>query len=317
MRAVEINSETFQKCFPDHSVVFESVAFNELNTHKCTQIMYLAVMDEDKYRFGLISGLCESGMLRAPFSAPFTLFSRVKKNNRVGDYHEAVQALVNYCRTRNEVREVLFTLPPSFYGETSVSSLANAFYVNGFALEKLDLNFHFDLGLFGEKYIEEIDIKARQKLRASLKAGLTFEKIGSGQDVQEAYAIIKNNRASKGYPLHMSYEDVVKTTGVINADFFIARDCSRKGVASAMVFHVAAGIAQVIYWGNIEGSDDLKPMNYLSYKVFEYYKNMGMRAVDIGPSTDNSIPNLGLCDFKQGIGCLTSAKYSFSLKIDH
>lgn len=315
MRAVEIASDTYQKCFPDHLVVFESLAFNELNAHKCKQVLYLAVMDEDKYRFGVIAGLRDDGKLKAPFSAPFTLFSRVKKNNKVGDYHEAVQAIVNYCRSRDDFREICFTLPPCLYAETCVSNLANAFYVNRFTLEKLDLNFHFDLSSFSDKYIEEIDIKARQKLRASFKAGLTFEKIGPGVDAHEAYAIIKNNRVSKGYPLHMSYEDVVKTMGVIDVDFFIVRDSTQKGVASAMVFHVATGIVQVIYWGNIDGSDELKPMNFLSYKVFEYYKEKKMQVVDIGPSTDNSIPNFGLCDFKQGIGCVTSAKYSFSLKL--
>jgi len=36
-----------------------------------------------------------------------------------------------------------------------------------------------------------------------------------------------------------------------------------------------------------------------------------MRYIDIGPSTENSIPNYGLCEFKESIGCDISPKYTF------
>lgn len=316
MKALEVSGAEYSKIFTEYSSVFESVTFNELNAHKCKRILYLVITDDGgKSRFGLIAGLRQDGVVRVPFSAPFSLFTRIRKNNKVDDYHAAVQALVSYGQSRNGIKEICFTLPPTFYDETCIADLANAFFTNKFLLEKFDLNFHFELGSFTEKYLEEIDIKARQKLRSSFKAGLTFEKVETGLDVQEAYDIIRNNRTSKGYPLNMSYEDVVKTIHIIEADFFIVRDSAHQGVASAMVFHVTKDIVQVIYWGNVEGSDDLKPMNFLSYKVFEHYKKRGMRMVDIGPSTDNSIPNFGLCDFKQGVGCVTRAKYSFSLKL--
>ena len=68
---------------------------------------------------------------------------------------------------------------------------------------------------------------------------------------------------------------------------------------------------QVIYWGNYPDTDQFKSMNFLAFKVFEYYKNSGIEIIDIGPSTEFSIPNRGLCDFKQGIGCSVTTKLSF------
>lgn len=35
-----------------------------------------------------------------------------------------------------------------------------------------------------------------------------------------------------------------------------------------------------------------------------------LKYLDIGPSTENSIPNYGLCDFKESIGCRRSLKYT-------
>ena len=57
-------------------------------------------------------------------------------------------------------------------------------------------------------------------------------------------------------------------------------------------------------------------MNFLAYHVFNFYKKNGIKVIDIGPSTENSIPNHGLCEFKESIGCDISPKHSFCLKIE-
>ena len=56
-------------------------------------------------------------------------------------------------------------------------------------------------------------------------------------------------------------------------------------------------------------------MNFLSFHVFQYYKNQGIEIVDIGPSTENSIPNYGLCEFKESIGCDILIKTEFYKKL--
>jgi lipid II:glycine glycyltransferase (peptidoglycan interpeptide bridge formation enzyme) len=69
---------------------------------------------------------------------------------------------------------------------------------------------------------------------------------------------------------------------------------------------------QVIYWGDIPEFSKYKTMNFLSFNIFEHYKKSGLKIVDIGPSTENSIPNYGLCEFKESIGCSIAAKVTFS-----
>jgi hypothetical protein len=85
-------------------------------------------------------------------------------------------------------------------------------------------------------------------------------------------------------------------------------------VAAAQVFHVAEGVAQVIYWGDLKEYSQLRTMNLLSYRIFEYYyKAKEIKLLDIGPSTENGVPNVGLCDFKESIGCSTSPKFCFKI----
>jgi hypothetical protein len=306
---MNVESLTFQdysSVQPETLVIYERPDFNLLNAAKSEQVQYLVLCDEGRRRFGLVAGV-QDGMLKVPFSAPFSFISSFRKNNKVDSYQAAVAALLAYARADSSIRQIRFTLPPALYGENDVSHLANALFANGFHVEQVDLNYHYNLDQFDDNYAQSIDIKARQKLRASLNAGLSFEEVTDDAGVAEAYAVIKDNRSAKGYPLRLSLEDVRRTVGIIPADFFIVRD-PLKPVAAAMVYHVAAGVVQVIYWGNVAGSDHLKPMNFLSFKVFEYYHACGCRIVDIGPATESSQPNVGLCDFKQGIGCVTTLK---------
>ena len=110
----------------------------------------------------------------------------------------------------------------------------------------------------------------------------------------------------------MTYEDVIGTTHVIPADFFILQH-GYDDMAAAQVFHVTDKIYQVIYWGDLRGFSSLRPMNLLAYRIFEHYHKQGIEILDIGPSTEDSIPNYGLCCFKESIGCRSSLKLSFEI----
>ena len=84
-------------------------------------------------------------------------------------------------------------------------------------------------------------------------------------------------------------------------------------VAAAQVFHVAKGVAQVVYWGDLRAYSHLRTMNSLAYMLFAYYHATGLKVLDIGPSTEGGVPNHGLCEFKEGIGCSVTPKFSFML----
>jgi hypothetical protein len=200
------------------------------------------------------------------------------------------------------------TLPPTVYDESHIAKLYNSFYNAGFRISGCDLNFQYDLASFGDDYEMTIDPKARQKLRAAMREGMSFQKTS---DVQLAYDVIRANREAKNYPLWMSYENVLDTIKIIRTDFFLVCTPANQAIASAMVYEVAPGKVQIIYWGNFPGTDELRPMNFMAFHIFDHYKRAGKSFIDIGPSTEYSVPNFGLCDFKQAIGCDTSSKITF------
>lgn len=53
-------------------------------------------------------------------------------------------------------------------------------------------------------------------------------------------------------------------------------------------------------------------MYFLAHRLFEFYRENKFVYLDLGPSTDEGQPNIGLCTFKEGLGCDVSSKYTFN-----
>lgn len=311
LKIQRITAKEYAQFFPNPPHVFNSVAFNELNKDKCIELHYL-VFKDSKLRFGIILGEKED-CLRSPFSAPFGGLSS-NKNERIEYYEQVVSLLGEYAKHLG--KDVFVSLPPSLYFPTDNAKQISAFFRTGADLRYMDLNYQFEVKRF-KNYESFIDSKSKNKLHNALKSNFQFVQLDSmnKEDVARAYSVIKRNREERGFPLRMSLEAVLHTIEIIPADFFV---CTLDNIdmAAAQVFHVSEDTCQVIYWGDIPEYAKLRVMNFFTYKVFEYYYNKGIKNLDIGPSTEEGIPNYGLCEFKENIGCTVSSKYTFVLKTE-
>jgi hypothetical protein len=310
MELFETDAEGYRQIFPLTYHLYNSVDFNLLNAERCEKMLFLVFRDS-RNRVGLIAGI-KDNELYSPFSAPFGGFSFVKENTTILQMEGCVEALVKYV-LENGYSAIHYTMPPLFYNKLFNNKLLNVFYRKHFSISSIDLNYEFDLHKSGDEYETRLWYNAKKNLRISLKQGFECVKCQTDPEILEAYTVIRENRERKELPLKMTFEQVRKTAEIINADFFLLRK-EKDNVAAAQVFHVAPGIVQVIYWGDIPHFANAKPMNYLAFYIFNYYKEQGLRYIDIGPSTQQSVPNYGLCEFKESIGCGVSAKYSFTYR---
>lgn len=288
--------------------VYNCADFNELNTYKEQQVFYFLFKDS-KYRLGLIAARRED-LLLSPFSAPFGGFSYIHSDVKINVIEESINLLEAWCFS-NGIRKINFTLPPPIYQESFLAKLTNIFYRKSYYVTNCEVNFHFDLSKITDEYMNGIWHNARKNLKIALSNELYFIACDTSESKKVAYEIIQQNRTLRGKPLRMTWEQVEKTTQVINTDFFLVKDKNHIPVAAAIVFSVTSQIVQVIYWGDLPAYQSLKTMNYLSFKVFEFYKKQGKKFVDIGYSTENSVPNYGLCEFKESLGCDLQPKQSY------
>lgn len=300
MKIFEVSAADYSRAFPHPAVVYNSVAFTELNAAKVNRVRRIIIAgDNDAPVLGLTIGESDGdGAMRAPFSAPFACFD----SNRE---HGSSVMLEAAGLLRSEYIGLRLTLPPEFYAGTKqfLSLMAS-----GASLEYLDWNYHLDLS---RPIIDGFSSAARNKLRQAERSGLRLEKC----TIERAYEIIRINRSNRGYYLAMTLDQVIATAdkgGPVRGDFFVLTD-GNTDAAAAIVFHVAAGIAQVIYWGDIPYEGCRQPMNLLAARLAEHYAGRGLRILDIGPSGSDGIPSPGLSDFKDSIGCIVTAKPTLRL----
>jgi len=309
MEVVEVNSSEYENIFQKPFHVFNSAGFNTLNKDKAEGVAYLVFKEEDKAKLGLVGGI-RNQCFYSPFSAPFAGWTY---NDEPGmETIEKAYDCFDRWLSGKGIKTSRLVFPPLFYNESIISEFCNVSTRNGYGVTITDLNFQFELARFDEKYLQEVArYNARKNYNLGAKNGLRIEKVTQEDAIKVAYGIIETNRKQRGFPLKMSLENVMATSKIIPADFFIVSDTNNATIASAIVFRVTEKIAQVIYWGHNVDYSGLKPINYLSYKLFEFYKNEGFTYLDIGPSTDLGVPNYGLIEFKQSIGCSISPKFTF------
>lgn len=310
MDVLEVSSNEYAARVTEPFTLFDTVEFAALNAHKVETVKYL-IFNDGKDRFAMIGGIRESGLC-FPFSASFCCLTKIDSNDKIEHYYEAVNALKEYAR-KQKLKKIEILLPPAYYDVSSITKFYNALICNGFVQQSADVNFEYYLYKFGAEYPKIIPYNSRKSLNIAIRNQLSFEKTN---DYAAVYSVIKNNRESKNYSLKMSLDDVLKTADVIPTDLFLVKDVSGNNIASALVHHIREGIVRVVYWGNIAGSDKLCSMNFISYNVFKYYHDHGKIIVDIGPSTIDGVPNYGLCNFKEGIGCDCSIKPNLILFLD-
>ena len=314
MEIQEVNRKIYDESIKRFNEIFyNSSDFVELNKDKVDSIKYLIAYNDNSPRFAFPFGI-KDNIAKAPFSAPFSLPIVLKKDTSIKHYEEVLIYLEKYLKNIN-IRKIKFILPPIFYNNKELTGWINAFYNLNYKVINVDVNHALNLKkAYTDKYIENIEYDARRNLKIALKKDLNLIPCLDEQNTKEAYNIISDNRASKGYPLRMTYKQVSETIKIVQHNIFIVNS-EGKNIAAALIYRVTPKIVQVIYWGDRPGFNNLKSINYLSYQLIQHYGRESFDYVDIGPSTEESVPNFGLCDFKESIGCERGLKFTFEKEL--
>lgn len=306
MEILEVTSEAFDTTFPNPNHIFNSGAFSKLNESRFEKVFYL-IFKDTKTRLGIILGLKDQ-ILLSPFSATYGGFEFVSEDVKLYQIDAALHSMFDWAKTRNCIG-IKIIPPPFFFREDFLAKVMNCMYRAGFQTKNMELNYHFQTEKISETYEQDIWYNARKNLKKAKSFGLSFEKL-DGESRKVAYDVIAQNRSERGFPLRLTWEQLVHTNSVIPMDFFLAKNIS-DNLGAAIVYHMAPSIVRVIYWGDLPQFSEFKTMNFLSYELFKFYKDQGIKILDIGHSTVDSVPNHGLCEFKESIGCSVSILYEF------
>lgn len=299
----QVSKEEYIDTFTNVPTVFHSSEFNELNAPK-TECLYYLIAHLNTCSYGIILGQV-SNNLKSPFSAPFG--GIIHKGEYVSSHLISIgHDLIGWAKEKSA--SLFLTFPPVFYAESFLKALIESWNSIGFVTNYIDVNAHFDLHT-DVPFVANLERNARKNLNNALKHTHSFSLAKTLEEKQQVYSIIEQNRAHKGFPLRMTFEDLEKTNKVVPIDYFLL-EMENNPCAAAVVFSISATTVMVVYWGNLQVHAEMRPMNLLPKLLFEYYQQLGKQFIDVGPSSENGIVNEGLAAFKRSLGCVTSEKYS-------
>ena len=309
METIRVSAEEYEKTVLDRRVFFNEPKFTELNKDKADDVLYLVTKKGNSPRFGVIIGKC-GGVGRSPFSAPYAYPVTIRNDAGVQDFDDALASIEEYC-LREGIRELRFVFPPFLYDEDVLSAWASSMYRAGYRLSNVDINYTLDLcKLNTAEYPQMLGKKARSHLRKAMNSGIDVIRCKNDEDYKEAYDIIVENHTLKDRPTHMTYEQVKNTFKLVYHEAFIAR-LNGKPIASMIYYEITKEIVQCIYSGYLLEYSNSGVMNYLSWYAIRFFGDKGYKYIDRAIATEDSMPNYGLCDFKESVGCERSLKFSF------
>lgn len=306
-----VSAEEYKSIVPDKRVFFNEPDFTELNRDKVDEVYYLIFMRENSARFGLIAGR-RGNEMRTPFSAPYSYPVAIINESKQETIDVALEVFEDYCANIG-IQSIRFIFPPLFYDEHQLSGWVSALYRTGYCFENIDLSFSLNLRKLNtdeETYGKLITEKGRKGLRKARKSGLEIVRCESEEEYHEAYRIVQIGHEAKGFPTHLSFEQLMSTLNIVGHDAFIVRK-GNVGIVSEFLYRVNDRIVQGIYTGTHPDYMDCNGMNLLTYYTISFYAERGFEILDKATAGKDSEPNYGLCNFKESVGCERSLKYTF------
>lgn len=306
-----VTAEEYERIVPDRKVFFNEPRFTEQNKEKADDIFYLILMRGESARFGVIIGRIGNNG-KCPFSAPYSFPVTINNESKMESIDIGMEVLEEYCRKQG-IKSLCFIFPPLFYAEHLLSGWISACYRGNYRMQSLDVNYTINLEKMNvdiKNYGQMITNKGRKSLQKAERLGLNVFKCENKDDFWEAYHIIQIGHEAKGFPVKMSFEELSETLKLVEHEAFIVRK-DDVGIVAEYLYHINNEVIQGIYTGTHPDYMNCSGMNFLTYYTIRYYGGQGYKYLDKAISTENSIPNYGLCNFKESVGCERNLKFTF------
>jgi len=303
---IEIDLKRYTRFFPSDPNPFISGPFTELNQGKVERIVRL-VENKDKPGMGFVAGIKE-GVILSPFSAPFGGFHFKNENIYASDVDSFVSDLKDYILAEG-LKGIELTLPPDLYHSSFNAKCVSALLRSGYQSPIPDVTSWIPLDKFQGAFSHR---NSREYYKQALRNGLIFEVVKELEEKREVYELISQNRARFGRPIYMSFEDVLNSSALWPTDFFKVSSADHEIAASGIFYRSHPDIVYALFWGDNETGRPLRAMDFLTFNLWNYYKELGFNYIDLGISCEEGIPNDGLLRFKESHNGTSSLRYSFS-----
>ena len=248
------------------------------------------------------AALIETGNKRQLVSHPGASVGSfvVPEDLAFADALEMVEQLVDYSKREN-LDGIKLTQTPTIYSKRLSHYIDFALQKNGFLYAKREISSI----LFLEKSIDENLSKFKSTHRTAVrKAEKSGVVVKETDDFASFYEILKKNLSIRHdvKPTH-SLDELLHLKELFpdKINLFGAY-IEEKMVAGVINFIATENVVLAFYISHNEDFQEVRPINLLFYKIFEWAIQKKYNVFDFGIFTVNEEPNMGLARFKENFG---------------
>ena len=203
-------------------------------------------------------------------------------------------------------------LAPDGVWDPNAPALENALHRGGWRLSQVDLNHHLPV-VTRDAFFSGLGETKQKEVRRLRRSGAEYHVLDAA-DGARVHAVIAANRAARGYAMTMAWPQVAALAQAFPQSVsFHGVERAGEMLAAAICLRITSTHRYVFYWGEDPAWRKEAPTTLLAEALMADSHAAGAEILDIGTSTDESAPNLGLIAFKESLGCRTSAKRTYIL----
>ena len=295
--------------------IFDNNKFIDLHSNNYKSIYkYLFIENKtQKYIGSIVFALTNDNYIKSPLNGSYGGF---EFNNDL-DFFEKENMILKVLSNiySKNPKGIDIVLPPDIYNSQNNTHQLSILLRDNFHINHIEINQFIDI----KKYDLNKTVKYgnRKNINKCLKKNLKFELLKMNQ-YRTAYEIIKFSRQRKNYHLSMNWDDLIIMINNFKDNFIIFGLFEEEFmIASAFCIKISSKILYVFYWGELDGYEKISPISYLSYELTNFCKENNYQILDLGTSSKDSIPNIGLINFKRSLGGKICNKFKLTKLIKH
>jgi hypothetical protein len=176
----------------------------------------------------------------------------------------------------------------------------------GFEIKRCDLN--QSLLIDSRNLIDRMSYGNQKRLLKCEREGLVARQLPLSK-LSLVYETLAINRANKGYKMSMSMSQLQKIVDTFPKDIVLFGCPDGEHLASAaFCLRLSSEVLYVFYWGDRPEYATFSPVVSVADSIYRYGQTQGFKLLDVGTSTIDVEPNIGLLEFKRGLGFNESLK---------
>ncbi len=229
---------------------------------------------------------------------------------------ETLSDFMDYIETHlrsKGIREIIIKHYPGIYYPESFEKVISTLALNGYKTSLIDLNQIIKIS--NDPFESLIHPMELRNLNKSKKTGIIFTK-HSNTEAEMVFNAIETFRNDRKIPVNIDFNSLMRLIDKFPYHYkFFSASMEDEMVSATICVKVKDSILYNFLPAHNSAYNKFSPLIFLLEQVYKYASGHKMKYIDLGVSSVNNKPQMGLIRFKERLGSKSVSKLTFLKEI--